>query len=550
MAAFHQERIDNALAELELYNVEALPAEPAPMPAQAAACVAVYDGLINLCDTALNAIGHGLEEIRITCLDWRTSVAGIRDAQAQTAAADEYRQFMATADAPRIQKDARAKKRNLERLKTTFQVARQAEVIRQAAIPAAAAAPAPAAPAGVAAVFGKESLTTPNFSGKPEEFNRFWKMFIATVDTQNVAPVIKLTTLLSKLSGNAQKILSGVDISDAGYDAAKRLLVNRYGGNDTLIKSLRNRFSNLPFVQKPSEVEAFQIELEAVCSQLELLGKDPNNEENMQSAEQKLPYRVLVKLSQEERGIKAAGNVWDFQAFRTNLSDIVKNDENLRNTMNAGRELREGSKGSKDSGNTSKSAWLHPKKEPPKFGREHTSITFAAYGNTLQPRTFYCVFCGGDHLNYKCSKFATLAERRNQIIKDNRCFKCLKKGHGTEVCLNQTPCKNCKGPHATILCPKPRTKPARATMAVTGSGSIREEPPHVSQSGLTRQAIVQTILNSSNAPVTECPYPKQDSSCSAAMQKNQALLMTTRTQVFNTRTMTATRRTSTCIFFF
>ena len=97
MAAFHQERIDNALEELELFNTEALPVEPDPLPVQAAACVAVYDGLITLCDTALNAIGHGLEEIRITCLDWRTSVAGIRDARAQQAAADEYRQFMANA---------------------------------------------------------------------------------------------------------------------------------------------------------------------------------------------------------------------------------------------------------------------------------------------------------------------------------------------------------------------------------------------------------------------------------------------------------------------
>ena len=249
------------------------------MPLRPEECEVVYDGLISLCDTALVAIGHGLEEIRLACLEWRTSVESIRDAAAKAAASDEYRQYIATAQAPKIQKDARAKRRNLERQKTTFQVARQAETLRVIAA-AAAAAVVPAAPIAAAPVPSSDRLiTVPNFYGNIREFPHFWALVIAGIDKQPWPTMTKLSALVSKLKGEAKKVVEGIVLTEANYPIIKDMLEFRYGDEEWRIMDLRSRMTHLrPCVTYP-EVNFFQLELESLCQQLEALHRNLNNEE-------------------------------------------------------------------------------------------------------------------------------------------------------------------------------------------------------------------------------------------------------------------------------
>ena len=45
-----------------------------------------------------------------------------------------------------------------------------------------------------------------------------------------------------------------------------------------------------------------------------------------------------------------------------------------------------------------------------------------------------CIFCKGSHFNDMCDKYTTLAERRQKLNQQRRCFICLKVGHVAKDC--------------------------------------------------------------------------------------------------------------------
>lgn len=54
-----------------------------------------------------------------------------------------------------------------------------------------------------------------------------------------------------------------------------------------------------------------------------------------------------------------------------------------------------------------------------------------------------------------------MEEKKRFIEGEQRCDRCLKRGHKLEECRDQIPCRSCKGSHHCVFCNK-RTKPAIA----------------------------------------------------------------------------------------
>jgi len=64
-----------------------------------------------------------------------------------------------------------------------------------------------------------------------------------------------------------------------------------------------------------------------------------------------------------------------------------------------------------------------------------------------------CFICNKPHLLRDCEQFKkwTPIERRAALIKEKRCFRCLKKGHGLKACQSKVKCATCKQPHNTLI---------------------------------------------------------------------------------------------------
>ena len=70
-------------------------------------------------------------------------------------------------------------------------------------------------------------------------------------------------------------------------------------------------------------------------------------------------------------------------------------------------------------------------------------------------RVLKCAFCRGNHYHDKCS-VVTDAGKRKQFVLDNRlCFKCLMSNHNRRSCRNKNNCFRCRSSHHhTAICDK------------------------------------------------------------------------------------------------
>ncbi|XP_066925594.1 uncharacterized protein [Clytia hemisphaerica] len=68
-------------------------------------------------------------------------------------------------------------------------------------------------------------------------------------------------------------------------------------------------------------------------------------------------------------------------------------------------------------------------------------------------RTFPCVYCGNaSHKAYQCSKISKPESRKDFLIKQKRCFKCLKIGHDSKSCRSMRSCYHCRKNHHSSIC--------------------------------------------------------------------------------------------------
>ena len=69
------------------------------------------------------------------------------------------------------------------------------------------------------------------------------------------------------------------------------------------------------------------------------------------------------------------------------------------------------------------------------------------------PSVAACPACQNQHRTMRCQGFlkASLSERRDMVRRANFCFNCLKPGHQVIACPSSQTCKECRGPHHTLL---------------------------------------------------------------------------------------------------
>jgi len=64
----------------------------------------------------------------------------------------------------------------------------------------------------------------------------------------------------------------------------------------------------------------------------------------------------------------------------------------------------------------------------------------------------FAVYCNGEHYSASCTKVRLSKDRKEILQKNNRCFICLKTGHGANNCFKTKKCRNCDGKHHQLIC--------------------------------------------------------------------------------------------------
>ena len=84
-----------------------------------------------------------------------------------------------------------------------------------------------------------------------------------------------------------------------------------------------------------------------------------------------------------------------------------------------------------------------------------------------------CVYCSQAHYSASCEQVKDNTERKNILLRDHRCFRCLKVGHREKDCRIRRNCLNCGLGHHQSICQRDQQPQTKNNCAVTGCASCQ-----------------------------------------------------------------------------
>ncbi len=131
----------------------------------------------------------------------------------------------------------------------------------------------------------------------------------------------------------------------------------------------------------------------------------------------------------------------------------------------------------------------------------------------------YCSYCRQSHLSSSCKTVTDPEERKKVLMKDGRCFICLRRYHRSRDCRSSLKCSNCGGRHHLSICDGNQSRSTRSASAEVSTNRPR-------------------LSNSQGAPPTNVT-PTSSMHCVSA--KMPVLLQTARAHVYNVKTTQPTK---------
>ena len=136
------------------------------------------------------------------------------------------------------------------------------------------------------------------FDGDKIKWTKFWDTFDCAVHSnKKLSDVEKLTYLMSKLTGEAKKTISGLALSNGNYRVAVKLLQERFSRKQEIIDLHYSHLMNTPRPEDTTEsLRSFLNEIQRHLRSLEVLNQDVNQAVFVSMIKSKLPTKVLVNL--------------------------------------------------------------------------------------------------------------------------------------------------------------------------------------------------------------------------------------------------------------
>ena len=294
-------------------------------------------------------------------------------------------------------------------------------------------------------------LILPKFRGDVTTWTGFWESYKSAVhDNESISKIDKFNYLRSLLEGAASRAIQGLTLSTSNYDSAVEILEQRFGRPQQIIAAHMDEILKLQpcTSDRPSSLRFLYDKLSVHVRGLSSLGVSSHEYGSL------LIPIIMSKLPNEIR----------LEIARNSTSDVWRIDE-LLETIKGEIEAREASE-------AIKAQEVPGRKHNPSSGKLNptASTLVSTEDKMFQIR---CVYCNGEHYSASCTKVRQSKDRREILLMNNRCFICLKTGHGANSCFKTKKCRHCDGKHHQSICARIDT-PAEDQRNLNRNDNLRQ----------------------------------------------------------------------------
>ncbi|XP_063217253.1 uncharacterized protein LOC134528018 [Bacillus rossius redtenbacheri] len=271
-------------------------------------------------------------------------------------------------------------------------------------------------------------IALPCFDGIPQNWSNFSNLFETLVSNNSeLSAVEKLAYLKSALGGEPLGMIHSLSLSEANFDVAWKLLLNRYDNKRLIVSSHVEALLQAPSASAESARSLRQLVtvISENVSALEALGA-PVDKWDM----------VLLPILSKRLDTKLRVD-WEMtlgQEFPT-LDGFITFLEKHCNAQEAVTYSH-----SKAVAQGSKQRSFAPTRNIP-FSKVHLSAVQV------------CCICSATHPLFKCPEFLTYNphDRYSVVKKNNLCLNCLGGSHRSKNCSLTAACKHCGSKHNSLL---------------------------------------------------------------------------------------------------
>ena len=246
----------------------------------------------------------------------------------------------------------------------------------------------------------------------------------------------KLFYLKGLLTGEAARLLTSVNVTDANYSVARDILKTRYENRRAIVREHISKIINAAPVSKQdsNSLRALWQGVDEQRRALAALG--------LQSEEMDIfTIHLLVdKLDAESR------RQWELEHPGTDIQTYNQ----MRDFLTTRCRALEAAQDTKSLQNLQNPQGIH-------FGKATTKVQIPSHKRNQSYLTTHrhssCPKCKENHALYSCEQFRRLnvADRRKFVQDVKLCFNCLRSGHMAKDCSSQKGCRTCGKSHNTLL---------------------------------------------------------------------------------------------------
>ena len=325
-------------------------------------------------------------------------------------------------------------------------------------------------------------LNMKKFNGNVTKWSTFWDSFASSVhNNPSLSSIDKFNYLVSLLKSTAAEAVAGLTPTDANYEEAISTLRKRFGNPQMIINRHMEALLSVPGVASHQDIRSLRKLHDSVETHVRGLRalRVPAHSYGALLASalvNKLPPELKLIITRE-----MGGSAWDLEQLMTAFERELDARERVFVSSNA----------SNASGNRKSQTRLP------------TAATLIADSSGSKAS---CVYCKKEHASSSCSTVTKVADRKETLRRDGRCFVCIKKHHLSRDCRSNVNCRKCKGRHHVSICNKG---------SGNSSGDSTSQKPPSETSGTTN-------------PPSETSKSTQTTNSHCAIAKTEILLQTAR----------------------
>lgn len=273
------------------------------------------------------------------------------------------------------------------------------------------------------------------FSGEPMDFPRFREEVKAGIEATIPPNKGRLTRLLAVLKGDAKLLCTNLHMfgDQQGYEVGMERLGKRYGHLPTLVNAWREKLASARrrtcqewYLELQGCVDALQ-----ASKALQMMGTGQGLKDVVEQLPERVRRSYAFKVASAEEGDQELPGLEE-------LLDIVRREARLE---------------AAEAPYKSQASRSHPAKPARRGDLRTPGRVFHARAEEDRARNdvSQCPVCQGRHEVAECRTFGRLPtqEKRNVIMSNRLCFRCLGTGHRADTCPREKKCRECNGPHVT-----------------------------------------------------------------------------------------------------